>query len=204
MEMFVCDPKDMVRIIAERRHMGGDRFDEVWDGVYVMSPLANDEHQDIATKFSTVMTIVVMWCGLGLVRAGVNISDRIKRWKRNYRCPDVAVFLAGCKAVNYGTHWFGGPDFGVEIVSKRDRSRQKIGFYAKVGTRELLIVDRYPWALELYVLRGEELESAGRSTVVDPQTLRSAALPLTFRLVAGDARPMIEVMRSDGSERWLV
>ncbi len=204
MKMFVCDPKDKARIVAERKRMGGDRFDEVWDGVYVMSPLANDEHQDIATKLVTVMTIVVMWSAMGLVRAGVNVSDRIKRWKRNFRCPDVAVFLAGGRAVNYGTHWFGGPDFGVEVVSKADRSRKKLGFYAKIGTRELLIVDRYPWALELYVLKGTQLELAGRSTVDDSQTLQSTVLPLAFRLVAGDARPMIEVRRSDGSERWLV
>ena len=28
---------------AERRAWGGDRFDEVWDGVYVMSPIANNQ-----------------------------------------------------------------------------------------------------------------------------------------------------------------
>jgi Uma2 family endonuclease len=204
MAVFVCDREERARLIARRRHTGADRFDEVWDGVYVMSPQANDEHQDIATKLGTVLTIVMMWSGLGLVRiGGVNISDRIMRWKRNFRCPDIAVFLTACQAVNHETHWFGGPDFGVEIVSKGDRSRKKFGFYAKVGTRELLIVDRYPWALELYVLKGKQLELAGRSTVDDPQTLQSTVLPLRFRLIAGDARPQIEVTRSDGSERWL-
>jgi hypothetical protein len=29
-------------------------------------------------------------------------------------------------------------------------------------------------------------------------------LPLVFRLVAGEARPRIEVMHSDGRQRWMV
>ena len=63
-------------------------------------------------------------------------------WTKNYRCPDVAVFLPGNPAEDRETHWLGGPDFAVEIVSRDDRSRKKFDFYAKVGVRELLLVDR--------------------------------------------------------------
>jgi hypothetical protein len=204
MALFACDRETKARIIAKRRRTGVDRFDEVWNGVYVMSPLANNEHQDIGTGLSSVICFVIAFAGLGRVFNGCNVSDRQTRWKRNYRCPDVAVFLNGKPAIDCGSHWFGGPDFGVEIVSKGDRSRKKFGFYAKVGTRELLIADRYPWALELYVLKGQQFELAGRSKVDDPQTLQCTVLPLRFRLIAGDARPQIEVTRSDGSEQWLV
>ena len=57
---------------------------------------------------------------------GCNVSDRPKRWKKNYRCPDVAVFLPGNPAEDRETHWFGGPDFAVEILSPYDRSREKL------------------------------------------------------------------------------
>ena len=49
MSILVIDPALSERLLAERRKSGGDRYDEVWDGVYIMSPLANDEHQEIAT-----------------------------------------------------------------------------------------------------------------------------------------------------------
>jgi Uma2 family endonuclease len=204
MKLIVTDPHEKKRILAQRRAWGADRFDEVWDGVYVMSPLANDEHQEISGLLFGVILTVIGWPRLGDVRPGVNVSDRIEGWKHNYRCPDIAVFLKGCKAKNCGAFWFGGPDFAAEIVSKRDRSRKKLEFYAKIGTRELLIVDRYPWALELYVLKRGKLKLAGCSTLEDPQTIESTVLPLTFRLVDGETRPVIEVTHIDGKEVWRV
>ncbi len=110
------------------------------------------------------------------------------------------------RAVNRDTFWYGGPDFAVEIVSKGDRSRKKLPFYAKVGTRELLIVDRKPWALELYRLDGEQMALVGRSTVEAPEPLASAVLPLSFRLSAGvvGARPEIEVRRNEGGDVWRI
>lgn len=203
MPLLVCDPKDAARMIARRKALGHDRFDEVWDGVYVMSPIANDEHQDIGTLLSGILVIVVTWSGLGKVRAGINVSDRKKGWTQNYRVPDVAVFLKGCAAKCCGAHWFGGPDFATEIVSKGDRSREKFDFYAKVGTRELLLVDRFPWALELYALKEAKLELVGFSTLEQPELLQSTVLPLSFRLVPGEARPGIEVRHADGNQVWL-
>jgi Uma2 family endonuclease len=202
MAMLLRDRSLERRIIARRRRLGLDRFDEVWDGVYIMSPLADDLHQRFATRLAAILTL-----GAGLpeeseVRAGTNISDREVDWKKNYRCPDVAVFLPDTKAVCKGAFWYGGPDFAVEVVSPRDRSRKKLPFYAQVRTRELLIVDRKPWALELYRLHEGRLDLVGRSTVEDPVTLRSEVVPLSFRLVAGEDRPHIELTRHDGREQW--
>jgi hypothetical protein len=44
MPTLVMDPKIEEELLANRRAWGGDKFDEVWDGVYVVSPLANNEH----------------------------------------------------------------------------------------------------------------------------------------------------------------
>jgi hypothetical protein len=120
----------------------------------------------------------------------------------------VAVFLAGTSARNRETHWLGGPDFGVEVISRGDDSRDKLPFYAAVGSRELLLIDRDPWALELYRpgVGGVGLALAGTSTVGGGELLASAVLPLGFRLVAGEGggRPRIEVTHADGAQRWLV
>jgi hypothetical protein len=40
-------------LIARRKARGLDRHDEVWDGVYVMPPMPNNEHQAIAPRWAT-------------------------------------------------------------------------------------------------------------------------------------------------------
>ena len=47
MAMLSVNPVDLAHLIRELRECGGDRYDEVWDGVYVMSPLADNEHQQL-------------------------------------------------------------------------------------------------------------------------------------------------------------
>jgi Uma2 family endonuclease len=204
MTMVVLDPDITKDFISLRRASGNDRWDEVWDGVYLLMPNPNIEHQEIAAGLTMVLGPVVKWPGLGRVFPGVNVSDQPDDWTRNYRCPDVAVYLPGNPAVERGTHWHGGPDFAVEVVSPDDRSRDKLDFYARVGVREMLLVERSPWALELYQRRGSELDLVGTSKPDQPVALASAVLPLTFRLVSGADRPVIEVVHTDGVQRWVV
>jgi Uma2 family endonuclease len=202
MTALVQDSQLLKRLIAQRKADGSDRWDEVWDGVDLLTPLPDDEHQELVGGLVSVLNVTVGFPGLAKVRPGVNISDR-DDWTKNYRCPDVAVFLPDTAAENRETYWYGGPDFAVEVVSEGDRSREKLGFYAAVSTRELLLVDRDPWALELFRLAGDRLESVGRSTVEQPDRLASAALPLTFRLVGGAERPRIEIVHPDG-RTWAI
>lgn len=205
MATMILDPELAERLKRERQESGADRYDEVWEGVYMMSLLANDEHQEIVTGLGSVFQIVIGWPGLGDARAGVNISDQSEDWTRNYRCPDVAVFLQGTTAINRDTHCFGGPDFAVEVLSRGDRAREKLHFYAKVGTRELLIVDRSPWKLELFRLEQGALNLVGISTSEESETLLSAVVPLSFRLRSAEGRrPRIEVVHQDGEQRWTV
>ena len=204
MPMLIRDPGTSKKLIARRKALGVDGHDEVWDGVYVMPPMANDEHQQVIARVTAILQDVIGWSGLGEVRPGVNITDLDKHWKKNYRVPDVAVFLRGCKAINRNTHWLGGPDWLAEIVSPGDESRQKLPFYAKVGVREILLIDRDPWGIELYQLRNEEMVLVGQSTLDQPDELKSGVLPLTFRLVQGLARPVVQVTLTDGSKLWHV
>ena len=190
---------ERVRAVAESEN---NNHDEVWDGVSLVSPLANNEYQEVVTNLGTIFNVLFGWTGLAHIMAGANVSDREDQWEHNFRCPDVVVYLKGTTARNLGTHWQGGPDFAVEVVSPNDRSRQKFDFYAKVGTRELLIVDRDPWILELYRLQEGDLKLVARSNLDRPDLLISEVLPLTFRLVEGDPRPGIEITHSDGVQRW--
>jgi Uma2 family endonuclease len=206
MATLVLDDYVEERLRAERKASGADRYDEVWEGVYHMPPMAGDEHQEIVSQLTTIFTMTINWPGLGQVRAGVNVSDREEDWTFNYRVPDVAVFLAGTSARNCGTHWLGGPDFAVEVASRGDDTRAKLPFYAKVGVRELLLIDRNPWVLELYRNRGGELVLVGVSRAETGDVIASEVVPMTFRLIAGEdeGRPRIEVRRALGEESWLI
>ena len=89
MAHLILSKNDLKSMIRDRRKRGSDRFDEVWNGVYVMAPMANDEHQDFVSGLNTVLTVVVRWTKQGLVRPGVNVTDRRVNWTKNFRCPDV-------------------------------------------------------------------------------------------------------------------
>ncbi|HEX3997238.1 MAG TPA: Uma2 family endonuclease [Pirellulales bacterium] len=201
MATLITDPKLEQQLRAERAERGGDRFDEVWEGTYLMNPIPNPEHMalqgNLVWAFKNVLIAVP-----AIVYPGINVSDRADDWTKNYRCPDVAVVLPGGIAQERAAYYLGGPDFIVEIISPHDRSREKISFYGQIGVRELLLVDRDPWGLELYRLQGGELKPAGESRLEQPDILRSAVLPLSLRFVPGDPRPQIEVRHADGVQRW--
>jgi Uma2 family endonuclease len=205
MALMVLDPFVAERLKAERAASGADRYDEVWEGVYMMAPLANNEHQDLQAGLATALRIAIGLDSPARVHAGANVSDREDGWEHNYRCPDVVVVYPGGAARDCRTHWCGGPDFCVEIASPGDRSRDKLAFYADIGVRELLLVDRDPWGLELYRLQHRQLQLVGRAQpLLGGAAIESAVVPVSFRLVPGTPRPKIEVTHRDGIQRWIV
>lgn len=203
MTTLILDADFEAQAIAQRRALGLDRYDEVWDGVYVMAPLANNEHQRVATKLSAVLERIGEELNAEVL-CGCNVSDRRDDWITNYRCPDNAVFLAENPAENLSTHWLGGPDFAVEITSPKDKTWDKLDFYASVSTRELLVIDREPWKLSLLRLQDGKLLLVGESTLAESLAIASTVLPLAFQLVARENEmPLIAVSHQDG-RRWNV
>ena len=204
MATVVLDRGLAEQLREERAAARSDRWDEVWEGTYMMVPLPNIEHQDFVIRLAAIFRDTLGWDSDDIVLPGANVSDRQKDWEHNYRCPDVVVYRAGTHAKNCGTHWYGGPDLAVEVVSEDDRTRDKIPFYSKVGTRELLVIDRDPWSLELLRLSAKKLRSVGVSSGKRGRILQSRVLPLSFRLVSGQRRPTIEVVRSTDGKTWTV
>jgi Uma2 family endonuclease len=205
MPRLIMPKEHFKRLLRRRQKCGGDRFDEVWNGVYVMSPIADNDHQAIATELSAAL-IQALQVNVGRkVLAGTNVSDQEENWTKNFRCPDVAVFLPGCSAEDRGSHWFGGPDFAVEVISPEDRSREKLDFYAKVGVKELLLIDRKPWRLELYRNRDHALLPVG---VAEPGPtaliLVSEVLPVSFLLTPAEPRPRIVVTQTVDGRTWTI
>ena len=203
MATLILDRELAEQIRVKRAESGGDRWDEVWEGTYVMAPLPNNEHQAFVNKLATILQLVVNW-ERDSVFPGANVSDQPDDWTFNYRCPDVAVYLHGNPAKDRGTHWLGGPDLAIEILSPDDRSYDKIPFYESVGTRELLLIDRHPWQIELLRLDGDQLVSAGVSRPEDQHAIRSMVLPITFQLLPASGRPQLVVSVVGDDRRWII
>jgi len=184
MSLVIHDEVMSRLLIEQRRASRLDQYDEIWEGVYVMSPMANNEHQRLVTDIAAVIKTVFDWKGLGQTLAGANVSDRRDEWSKNYRVPDILSLRNDSSAVDCGTHWFGGPDLAIEVVSPGEQVLDKLDFYASVGTEELLVVDRDPWRLTLY--RRQEngkLKQAGDCSRENQSMLQSNVVPIRFGVV---------------------
>src|SRR5262245_25045653 len=99
-EVRILDPGLCREYIRRRQEQGNDKYDEVWNGVYVVPPLANNPHQQLVLDLAVVLYGVVMGEGLGRVLAGANVSDRRSQWEHNFRGPDVVVVLKDSRAID--------------------------------------------------------------------------------------------------------
>lgn len=201
--MLILDKSVERRIRAQRKSRGIDQHDEVWEGLYVMSPIADIEHQAIVKTLVLAFYHGIERNSLGQVLPGANVSDRTAKWTKNYRTPDVVVVLKGSAAQNHEKFWTGPVDFLVEVVSRGDRSKRKLPFYTKIGVRELLVVDRRPWRLTLYRHDGENLVPVGTSDVGFAEAIQSDVLPFSFQLISGDKRPQIAITFAGDGQQWL-
>lgn len=203
MPVLVQNREIAERFLKEREALGNQTRDEVWDGVTVIMPEADVELDDIAGFFYRAF-----WAAFGETTAHriqfrVNVSDRVRGWKQNYRVPDTSIFMAGNPARLCGTHYAGGPDFALEVVNPEDRIRDKLDFYAKVGAGEVLIVDRDPWQMELYRRSDDEMRLVGRIKPGDQRMLLSKVVPFAFQLVRSRPRPKVKITQTQTGQGWM-
>ncbi len=129
--------------LRHRQECGGDRWDEVWDGVYVVMPMGNIQHQELITRLSSAFIGAFIDTPGARVFAGCNVSDDPREWTKNYRCPDVAVYLHGNPAEDREAYWFGGPRFRGRD-RKHERSFSREARLLRQGRRPRIVVHRPP------------------------------------------------------------
>ena len=160
-------------LLAERAWLGLDVRDEMWDGVLHMAPQPATEHQRIGMRLVLLLAPVAERLGLEPF-----YETSAFRADDNYRVPDL-VFVSPEVLSARGIE--GPPAFAVEIRSPGDETYDKLGFYAAIGLRELLVVDRDTKAVELFVLADGALVAA------EPDAdgwLHSTSLGVSFRTAA--------------------
>ena len=192
------DAAKLEEVIADRRAKGLDKPDEVWDGTYVVMPNPGNEHQKFVLRIGRACEDIAP--ASSVVLPGCNVSDREDDWTENYRVPDVAVFLPGNAAVDRGSHYLGGPDLAVEVISRGDRTKEKFAFYAKVGVRELVLVERDPWLVTVYRIVHGTFEPDSSATP-GRGGAASRILPMTWSLtLANGDRP--QLILTSGGQTW--
>lgn len=201
MATVIQDPELSQQLIAERQRKGLDRYDEVWEGVYIMAPWPNDEQQELVGCFSTILGDLFQFTGRGKVRPGVNLAADPNDWKFDFRVPDVILFLNGTRAELFGSFWSGAADFVIEITSPRDDTRAKLPFYEKLGIRELLVIDRKPWQLELYRHERGKLSLIASATP-GQSSVECGVVPLRIALRIGKDRPEFSVEHTLSDRKW--
>jgi hypothetical protein len=76
MPVMIDDPEMEREIRAKRANRSPGARDEVWEGVLVVPPLPNIEHQILATDFALAFSVLLDRAAGDVVCVGANVSDR--------------------------------------------------------------------------------------------------------------------------------
>jgi Uma2 family endonuclease len=76
----------------------------------------------------------------------------------------------------------GGPDAVIEIRSPEDETYDKLPFYAALGVRDIIVIDRDSKRPEVYRLAGAEYVAPAQDS---DGWLRAEAMTVRFRVISG-------------------
>jgi Uma2 family endonuclease len=122
-------PPEVEAWLERRRRAGLDRFDEVWEGRYVVAPDPHGNHGRLQLGLAALLLDAGRRLDLHPL-ATFNLGG-----PQDYRAPD-----AGLTCEPPGV-WHDSAVLVVEILSPDDGTFEKLGFYRDHGVRELLVLD---------------------------------------------------------------
>jgi Uma2 family endonuclease len=161
-------------LIAERRRLGLDKQDEMWDGVLHMNLPGNTNHQRIERELTLRLDPLARQLGLELL-TGAGLYDLAIEENKSFWVPDLMLFppvIASDRGVE------GRAALVIEIHSPGDESYQKIPHYSRLGVAELLIIDRDTRAVRRWVAGAGGLVEV---PATDDGWQQLAALPAALR-----------------------
>jgi len=125
-------PPVLEQWLGERRRLGLDRRDEVWEGVlHVVAPYASSGHGELEDQIGRLLYDPAK--AAGLVPGGRFILGD----PDDYRIPDGGYHWQR----PYGAAWVPTAALVVEIRSPGDETDAKFGFYAARRVAEVIVVD---------------------------------------------------------------
>jgi Uma2 family endonuclease len=163
-------------LLAERRRLGLDGRDEMWEGVLHMVPPASGPHQRMGTALLRILTGPAE--AQGLV---TSYETGLFRAAGDYRVPD-QVYSRPDQLSDRGVE---GAELVVEIRSPDDETYEKLPWYAAVSVREVLVLHPQERRVELFRLVGASL----LPVTTDPEGgVRSDVVGVRFHHLDGRLR----------------
>jgi len=155
--------------LEERHRRGQDKKDELWDGVLHMVPPASYLHGHFDVE------LVVALRSIGKRRGWLAHTDNLGLFasEKSYRIPDATL----ARPDQVSKRGLEGAELVVEVLSPDDESYDKLPFYAKLGVREVWIIDPETRAVEIYALTQRAYQSVAND--------RSPLLGITLEIIAG-------------------
>lgn len=166
------------RLLAERRRLGLDLFDEMWEGELHMGPPPSEEHQRIGGRLHAALLGAADTAGLH-VRYETGVFDPANPADESYRTPDLVVFDEAARSTR-GVE--GRALLVVEIRSPGDETFDKLPFYERMGVAEMLVIDRDSKAVRRWLRTDDGLAEVGPDSAGSHQL---TALPVTLHAIDG-------------------
>ena len=127
--VIVGEEPEIAAWLARRRALGQDGFDEVWEGVYHVSPNARSEHAQVGVEILSALLRRARAAGLrsaGPFNLGTGPQD--------FRVPDGGWFRSSPNTLYVST-----AAAVLEVLSPGDETFAKFNFYAARAVEEILV-----------------------------------------------------------------
>ncbi len=141
--------------LRERRQLDLDRLDEMWEGELHMVPPPSFDHQDVVGELYAFLRAEVKRRGPGKVIPGAGVHEPSDP-EHSYRVPDLSYVAGGNAGVIQERGIVGPADAVIEVRSPGDETYEKFPFFAGLGIREVVVIDRDTRRPEAYRLAGKQ------------------------------------------------
>jgi Uma2 family endonuclease len=151
-------------LIAQRRRLGQDTHDEVWDGEYHMSPVSHGRHSVAEIQLQRALGPAADEAGLvGGGPFNLGTPD-------NYRVPDGGFHRSTSLEM-----WNPTAAIVFEVLSPHDESFEKFAFYAAHGVEEVIIVDPVARSVQWFIRGGNHFVESESSPTLGVSPIEVAA-----------------------------
>lgn len=185
-------PSVLPEIVNQRKRLGLDKWDEMWDGVLHMPPMPNRSHQDFEWSLETYLRFWWAKPNKARVYHNVNLAS-VDGWPNDYRIPDLLLLTQERFDIDKNEYFEGAPDVVVEIRSPGEETEEKMSFYEELRVPEVWIIDRDTKEPEIYLLkkgryrRQRAVKGWVRSPVTGIEMQASKAGKLVIRLIGDES-----------------
>jgi Uma2 family endonuclease len=152
-------PPMLASLVAERKRLGLDRHDEIWNGEYHMAPAPTYEHARVGAKISRLLQERGE-LQLGEPEFEVSLEFNLGTIE-NFRIPDLGLHRGTPSGA-----WHQSVAMVVEVRSPDDESFEKFDFYFAHNVEEILVADLSKKTVSLFGRGPNGFTSIETSTLI--------------------------------------